>query len=729
MTSRRKNPLRRQRGSEPLPLSDEEAYQKQTHRKSIGALSFDSNEFDIDDNIDNIDNINLDNNIDNNNGLSSNGINNGNRKLNRSYSELSILVQERYNNVSKSSCICKWCCRILHLCNTFIVIILIFVTLYLFTEIQTIKSTIINDEKLITDIKKQLNNQQMKQNNLNQRVEDEHSFTLYQLAGTFTLLTCLITLFHITQHINNWNEPEIQRKILTILWMSPIYSITSWLSLVFIKSSGYLSIIKDFYEAYVIYTFLSFLIAVLGRGNRNTAILVLSNNPEHLSKPTSLFNKLYHPPPNESDQAKAGALLLECQILAMQFVLLRPFTSIIRFIVETLIEHKQLLLTYNEKIQLNNDNWSYFKSPIFIIDMITNISVGFAFHGLLKFYHTVHHDLKWCQPFNKFMCIKGIVFLTFWQGLLISILCSINADEKNIYNTNNNHDIANNNTRRYLSDEFLNIISNEFDNITDKAIDTILNDTSIGEFADNNYGSGNVLNSMNNTIYNTNNTYNNGYGYNNNDTTIPIPQYNNTYNNDNHHDYDNNNDPINNARDQAAKIQSFLICLEMLFFTIAHWCVFPIDEWKPNYRPTKFVKPGIGLKDFASDISYIVNTSTSARAYNKQQKLELQQQQYQEQDQDQQRDISTLDCTTNENSFHDDEDYYVNDNSNNINNSSYISPTLVRNNIQSGNDDQIINNDLYLHEENEEEDGIFIQGKPASIVIDDLSDKKLPELS
>ena len=73
----------------------------------------------------------------------------------------------------------------------------------------------------------------------------ENSFMVYQLAGTFTLLSCLISMWHMTAHLRKMNQPDVQRRILSILWMSPIYAVTSWFSLVFHSAEGYLAIIKD----------------------------------------------------------------------------------------------------------------------------------------------------------------------------------------------------------------------------------------------------------------------------------------------------------------------------------------------------------------------------------------------------------------------------------------------------------------------------------------------------
>ena len=187
---------------------------------------------------------------------------------------------------------------------------------------------------------------------------------------------------------------------------------------------------KDFYESFVIYQFLSFLIAVLGRGNREVVVRTLARHANHLRKPYKFLYCIFHPRPEEGDEAMANAVLLECQVLAMQvrgrlyaeiayccsdldlqFVFFRPFTAIVLFVLDS-----------SGVGQGSQGGYSFFYSPQFFVLLLENVSVFFAFAGLLKFYHVVADDLAWMQPFAKFLTIKGVVFMTFWQGLAIKIL-------------------------------------------------------------------------------------------------------------------------------------------------------------------------------------------------------------------------------------------------------------------------------------------------------------------
>lgn len=238
---------------------------------------------------------------------------------------------------------------------------------------------------------------------VNDNVSSQNNLMAYQFAGTFAILGSLISLWHMAGHLQNLHAPEVQRKIIAIMWMIPIYSVSSFLGLVFVQAEAFLSLFKDIYEAYVIYTFLSFLISILGRGDRTAVINLLAKHADHLKPPMRLPftpKPIYH-----TAQQKAEAVLDQCQIFSMQFVLLRPITTIGIIISDGFHESR----------------WDP-SFPQLYINLVTNISIFFAFTGLLRFYHVVKEDLNWCHPFSKFMSIKGVVFMTFWQGVVISFI-------------------------------------------------------------------------------------------------------------------------------------------------------------------------------------------------------------------------------------------------------------------------------------------------------------------
>ena len=67
----------------------------------------------------------------------------------------------------------------------------------------------------------------------------------------------------------------------------------------------------------------------------------------------------------------------------------------------------------------------------------------------------------------------------------------------------------------------------------------------------------------------------------------------------------------------ADEIQNLLICLEMLGFSIAHYFVFPTEEWEEGFirrRLDMSVGDSIAFGDFISDVKMVVNSSRSARA-------------------------------------------------------------------------------------------------------------------
>lgn len=54
--------------------------------------------------------------------------------------------------------------------------------------------------------------------------------------------------------------------------------------------------------------------------------------------------------------------------------------------------------------------------------LIVNASQTWALYCLVLFYHELHPSLHALKPFGKFIAIKCVIFLSFWQAVVISLL-------------------------------------------------------------------------------------------------------------------------------------------------------------------------------------------------------------------------------------------------------------------------------------------------------------------
>lgn len=54
--------------------------------------------------------------------------------------------------------------------------------------------------------------------------------------------------------------------------------------------------------------------------------------------------------------------------------------------------------------------------------VVLNFSQSWALYCLVQFYTITKYELAHIQPLAKFLTFKSIVFLTWWQGLIIALL-------------------------------------------------------------------------------------------------------------------------------------------------------------------------------------------------------------------------------------------------------------------------------------------------------------------
>jgi len=226
-----------------------------------------------------------------------------------------------------------------------------------------------------------------------------YSLALY-LATVFVLIAVLISVYEILQHLRHYNEPHFQLYSCRIILMVPIYSFQSWLSLMFPEYALYFNTLRDLYEAYVLYIFLELLIQYLGGERTIYAYLELQGRMRHPwplenLKPITL-NASFH------RRVKQGTL---------QFVLIKPITALVALVLEPYDLYKEGQFDFSY-------GYSY-------CSIINNTSVTVSLYSLALFYMATEDKLQPFQPLYKFLCVKAVIFFSFWQSCLLYVLVQI----------------------------------------------------------------------------------------------------------------------------------------------------------------------------------------------------------------------------------------------------------------------------------------------------------------
>lgn len=186
--------------------------------------------------------------------------------------------------------------------------------------------------------------------------------------------------------------------------MVPIYAASSWASVVSLQAAFYLDPLRDVYEAFTIYTFLQLLVNFVG-GERSLIIMMHGRAPVSHPWPLNMyFSKVDISDPHTFLAIKRGIL---------QYAYLKPLLAVSTIIFK-------LTDTYKEGyISLDS---GYLWSGI-----IYNVSITVSLYSLAMFWVCMSDDLQPFRPMPKFLCIKLIIFASYWQGFFLSILQFLGA--------------------------------------------------------------------------------------------------------------------------------------------------------------------------------------------------------------------------------------------------------------------------------------------------------------
>ncbi|KAF8838003.1 DUF300-domain-containing protein [Paxillus ammoniavirescens] len=224
------------------------------------------------------------------------------------------------------------------------------------------------------------------------------------LAGICTLVAVVVSGLSIWLQLTNYRKPLLQRMVVRIMLMVPIYAVASLISLFSLEAAFFIDVIRDIYEAFVIYCFFVLLIDYLG-GERSLLILLHGRPPIPAIFPVNVWR-------SEIDASDPYTFLfLKRGIL--QYVQVKPLLALASLIMKA-------TGTYNEGDFRARSGYLY-------VSIVYNVSICLALWCLAVFWMCVHDDLKPFRPVPKFLCVKGILFFSFWQSIGVSFLVAVGA--------------------------------------------------------------------------------------------------------------------------------------------------------------------------------------------------------------------------------------------------------------------------------------------------------------
>ncbi|RNF25652.1 uncharacterized protein Tco025E_02033 [Trypanosoma conorhini] len=217
-------------------------------------------------------------------------------------------------------------------------------------------------------------------------------------AGVCVAVACIVSFIDLRDHVARFDYPQLQVLVLRIIAMVPIYGIFSLLSVVLLDMRFFLETIRDTYESFVLYMFFILLLKYCGgEGQLLRSLKAKRYKGVHLFPICCL-------PMYPLDTA----FYLRCKRWVLQCALIKPLCSFLAMLLNP-------LGLYNEGAFTLDNAYTY-------ISIVINISLTMSLYYLVLFEVELEKELHYAKPFLKFLCIKTIIFFSFWQSVMVNIL-------------------------------------------------------------------------------------------------------------------------------------------------------------------------------------------------------------------------------------------------------------------------------------------------------------------
>ncbi|EEQ38623.1 hypothetical protein CLUG_02749 [Clavispora lusitaniae ATCC 42720] len=222
------------------------------------------------------------------------------------------------------------------------------------------------------------------------------------VSGWSALFSALIIFISIFMHLLNYRKPFQQRLMIRIQLIVPMFALSCYSMLVnptAVYNKFIIEPLREIYEAFVIYTFFSLLTDMLGGAK---SIVIMTSGRPPVAHPG--FLRFILPKLDISDPRT----LLGIKRGILQYVWLKPFICF------------GVLLS--EMLGWYDVNDLGLKSLYLWFTIVYNFSVSLSLYCLAIFWKILWTDLKPFNPVGKFLCVKLIIFASYWQGVLLAVL-------------------------------------------------------------------------------------------------------------------------------------------------------------------------------------------------------------------------------------------------------------------------------------------------------------------
>ncbi|KAH7100351.1 DUF300-domain-containing protein [Auriculariales sp. MPI-PUGE-AT-0066] len=222
----------------------------------------------------------------------------------------------------------------------------------------------------------------------------------WAISGGAALITLIITIFTVLGHARNYHVPAQQRQIIRILYLPPVFAIISFFSYRYFRQYTYYELTQVVYEALTLGAFTLLLIEYVGESSSTGKAEGALVRKEKTSLPLPFCCWRYRP--------TKAYFMHTVKWSVMQYVVIRPAVSIAGIVCEAFGV-------------LCDESYSYRFASVYLM-AIDFASISIALYGLWLFYSLTKEELDGRRPFAKFLVIKLIVALVFYQVFMFSLL-------------------------------------------------------------------------------------------------------------------------------------------------------------------------------------------------------------------------------------------------------------------------------------------------------------------